>query len=143
MCRIIDIACHFCYNKGRDSSFSSFGRRRGSLGMTAPASKGIRGYFPRAPLFSTMKLTLGLLLVYMAVDAGLTTIGLNLGLQEGNPYALAGFAPHILIVMLSLAAQRVEEYLGLKHITHTAISLLAGFYGFVLTHNLYMIWRCV
>lgn len=87
--------------------------------------------------------TLSVLLAYMAVDAGLTTIGLDLGLQEGNRYALAGFIPHILIVVLSLAAQRVEEYLNSKHITHTAITLLTWFYVYVLIHNLYMIGEVI
>lgn len=79
----------------------------------------------------------------MAVDAGLTAVGLNLGLHEGNRYALTGFAPHVLIVVLSLAAWRVEEYLNLKHITHTAITLLTWFYVHVLIHNLHMIGEVI
>lgn len=86
-------------------------------------------------------IALAILLAYMAVDAGLTTIGLDLGLRESNTHAMRGLAPHALLVILALSAFAIERYLNLKYIVHTAILLLNGFYIFVLIHNLHTMWR--
>ncbi len=103
-------------------------------------------------------IALCILLAYSMMDVLLTMVGLNLGLRESSPIAVLfidsigiviGLMVHLAITAVLFAAILaalwwVEKHLlRTKHITRTAVSLITVFYIFVLTNNLYMIWRCV
>ncbi len=105
-----------------------------------------------------MKLSLGTLFAYSAMDVLLTMVGLNLGLRESSPIAVLftssigiviGLLVHFAITIVLFAAILaalwwVEKHLlRTKYITRTAVSLITVFYIYVLNHNLYMIWRYV
>lgn len=118
----------------------------------------VNRYNPVGMEESLMKLSLGTLFAYSAMDVLLTMVGLNLGLRESSPIAVLftssigiviGLLVHFAITIVLFAAILaalwwVEKHLlRTKYITRTAVSLITVFYIYVLNHNLYMIWRYV